>query len=219
MSKKLSIRMYLRHQKKNAEGKVPIYVHVTIDGDDEDFSLSRRIAPSDWSQSKQMCVGKSKEALAINTKIAKIRGELIALFDRQPAHEVVKVRQLIKLYQGQDPNATTLQKRDSHYHQAVLALIDRYFILKTREKKALTATSRFSVSDNIQEETDALIQSICASNCLLNLKPFTNANKALGYAEIQSCLCSWLFHPRCSFSLNDGKMISCGTFGLIRHHP
>ena len=46
MSKKLSIRMYLRHQKKNAEGKVPIYVHVTIDGDDEDFSLSRRIDPS-----------------------------------------------------------------------------------------------------------------------------------------------------------------------------
>ena len=32
MSKQLSVRMYLKRQKKDAEGKVPIYVHVTIDG-------------------------------------------------------------------------------------------------------------------------------------------------------------------------------------------
>jgi len=36
--------------KKNAEDKVPIYVRVTIDGDYEDFSLSKRVNPDDWSQ-------------------------------------------------------------------------------------------------------------------------------------------------------------------------
>ncbi len=68
--------MYLRRQKKDNEGKVPIYVHVTIDGDDEDFSLSRKIFPHEWGQAKQKCVGKSQDALQINAKIAKIRGEL-----------------------------------------------------------------------------------------------------------------------------------------------
>ena len=107
--------MFLRHQKKDAEGKVPIYVHVTIDGDDEDFSLSRKIRPSEWSQPKQKCIGKSADALAINTKIDKTRGELIALFDRfQPgAHQVIKARRLIKMYQGQNPDTDiSLQKRD-----------------------------------------------------------------------------------------------------------
>lgn len=56
MSRTLSIRLYLKQQKKDAEGKVPIYVHVTIDGDGEDFSLSRKIFPHEWSQPKQKCI-------------------------------------------------------------------------------------------------------------------------------------------------------------------
>ena len=102
MSKTLSIRMYLKHQKKDAEGKVPIYVHATIDGDDETFSLSRKVFPGDWNQAKQKCDSKTKEALAINTKIDKTRGDLTALFDRIPVRETVKAKQLIQLYHGTD---------------------------------------------------------------------------------------------------------------------
>ena len=160
MSKSLSVLAYLKSGKKDSKGYVTLYMRVTIDGDVDEFSLSRKILPAEWSQDKQKCVTKSQESVAINNKIAKIRGELIALFDRQPAHQVVKARQLIKLYQGQDPNATAFPKRDSHYHQAVLTMIDQYFAIKTREKKALTAPYRFFVTDNIQQETSELIHAI-----------------------------------------------------------
>src|ERR1700735_3882096 len=123
MSKVLSVRVYLKHQKKDAEGKVPIYVHVTIDGDDETFSLSRKILPSEWSQPKQKCTAKTQDGLQLNSKIAKTKPELTALFDRIPANEIVKAKQLIKLYQGEDLVKEQQLKKDLHYHKQVLDII------------------------------------------------------------------------------------------------
>jgi len=160
MSKSLAVWMYLRHQKKNAEDKVPIYVRVTIDGDYEDFSLSKRVNPADWSQAKQKCTGKTQEALLINSKIAKIRGDLTTLFDRFPVREVVKAVQLIQLYRGADGEKEQQLKKDSQYHQRVLAIIDQYLALKNKEKKAHANPISVPHPDRLAEEFDALIRSI-----------------------------------------------------------
>jgi len=163
MSKVLSIRMYLKHQKKNAEGKVPIYVHVTIDGDDETFSLSRKIFPGDWNQAKQKCDNKTKESLAINAKIDKTRGDLTALFDRIPVSDTVKAKQLIRLYHGSDLEKDQQPKKDLHYHQQVLTIIDQYLALKNKEKRLHKKQHQGPHPDRISEEFDALIQSIEAA--------------------------------------------------------
>jgi hypothetical protein len=84
MSKSLSILVYLKRQKKDPEGKMPLYVRVTIDGDVDDFSLSRKILPGEWSQPKQKCLGKTQESLQLNAKIIRIKGDLTAIFDRRP---------------------------------------------------------------------------------------------------------------------------------------
>jgi len=160
MSRTLSIRMYLKQQKKDAEGKVPIYVHVTIDGDGEDFSLSRKIFPHEWSQPKQKCIGKSPECHSLNARIAKIRGDLTTLFDRFPVQEVVKAKQLINLYHGANLEKEQQLKKDSQYHQRVLAIIDQYLILKTKEKKAHAKPNSIPHPDRIAEEFDTLIRSI-----------------------------------------------------------
>jgi hypothetical protein len=41
---------------------MPLYVRVTIDGDNADFAHSRRILLGEWSQPKQKCIGKTPEA-------------------------------------------------------------------------------------------------------------------------------------------------------------
>ena len=139
---------------------MPIYVHVTIDGDDETFSLSRKVFPGDWNQARQKCDSKTKESLAINAKIDKTRGDLTALFDRVPVSETVKAKQLIKLYHGDDAEKEQQFKKDLQYHQQVLTIIDQYLVLKNKEKKAHKKPHQGLHPDNIAQEFDALIQSI-----------------------------------------------------------
>jgi hypothetical protein len=112
MSKSIAVLVYLKHPKINSEGKVPLYVRVTIDGAYDDFSLSRKIFPHEWSQPKQKCLGKSQEALQLNAKIDKTKGDLTALFDRIPVSETVKAKQLIKLYHGNDAEKEQELKKD-----------------------------------------------------------------------------------------------------------
>jgi hypothetical protein len=45
MSKSLSILVYLKRQKKDAQGKIPLYVRVTIDGAYDEFSAETRSNP------------------------------------------------------------------------------------------------------------------------------------------------------------------------------
>ena|SRR5258708_4352483 len=114
MSRSLSILVYLKRQKKDADGKMPLYVRVTIDGASADFTLARRILAADWSQPKQKCIGKSPECHSLNARIAKIRGDLTTLFDRFPVQEVVKAKQLINLYHGADLEKEQRLKKDHH---------------------------------------------------------------------------------------------------------
>ena len=160
MSKQLSVRMYLKRQKQDAEGKVPIYVHVTIDGDDDDFSLSRKAVPNEWDQKIQKCTGKSREALMTNAKIIKVKGDLMTIFSRFPVHQVIKAKQLIKLYHGEDPEKEQALRKDVNYHQKVLAIIDQYLELKTREKKAEKMPVFDHLLEDIQREKEDMKASI-----------------------------------------------------------
>jgi len=160
MSKSLSLLVHLKRQKKDPHGKMFLYVRVTIDGDNADFALSRRILHGEWSQSKQKCISKTQEALQLNAKIAKTKGDLTALFDRIPVSETVKAKQLIQLYHGSDLEKEQQLKKDLHYHQQVLTIIDQYLALKNKEKKAHKKPHRGLNPDTIAQEFDALIQSI-----------------------------------------------------------
>ena len=155
----MSIRMYLKHQKKDAEGKVPIYVHVTIDGDDEGFSLSRKILPVEWSQQKQKCIAKSPEAQSINARITKIKGDLTTLFDRFPVQEVVKAKQLIDIYHNRE-SGKEADKRDVTFKANVLSIIEKYLTIKTREKKGMRMSGLSNELQTLQMDYGQVTQSI-----------------------------------------------------------
>jgi hypothetical protein len=122
MSKSLSIRMYLKRQKgPDPEGKVPLYVRITIDGDQEDFSLSCKVVPDEWNQKKQAVTGKTQEARLTNSKINQVKGNLTTIFARFPVHEVVKAKHLMHIYFGEDPSNEPKIKKDINYHQKIFA--------------------------------------------------------------------------------------------------
>jgi hypothetical protein len=104
MSKTLSVRPYLKFQKKDSNSLIPIYVQVTIDGDNDVFSVSCKVALENWDQAKQLCTAKSQEAKNINTKFSVVKGDLTRLFQQFPPGEIVRASQLIALYCNQDPD-------------------------------------------------------------------------------------------------------------------
>jgi hypothetical protein len=53
MGKSLSILVHLKRQKKDAQDKIPLYVRVTIDGDNDEFSLSRKVLAGEWNQANK----------------------------------------------------------------------------------------------------------------------------------------------------------------------
>jgi Arm DNA-binding domain/Phage integrase SAM-like domain len=160
MSKSLSILVFLKKQKSDARGTAPLYVRITIDGDTDEFSLSCRILVTDWSQAKQKCTAKSQEAIQLNAKIAKTRGDLTSLFDRIPTCELVKAKQLIKLYQGKDSQSDQQLKKDVLYHKRVLTIIDQYMVLKNEEKKRCKKMSQSRHPVPITEQFGGLILEI-----------------------------------------------------------
>ncbi|HMI60138.1 MAG TPA: Arm DNA-binding domain-containing protein [Puia sp.] len=48
MSKSLSLMVFLKMQKKDSRGNVPLYVRVTVDGSKDDFSLGHKVQPSEF---------------------------------------------------------------------------------------------------------------------------------------------------------------------------
>jgi len=160
MSKSLSIMAYLKRQKMDTRGYAPLYVRVTIDGDIDEFSLSRKILPSEWSQPKQRCTGKSQEALQINARITKTKGDLTSLFERIPVTELVKARHLIQLYHGNDTEKEQKIKKDPDYHRKVIEIIDRYLYLKKKEKKTLRELNSSRPPEAINQAFEAMISSI-----------------------------------------------------------
>jgi hypothetical protein len=62
---------------KRCPGQNPLYVRATIDGDNDEFSLSRKVLAEEWNQEKQKCTTKSRVFVAV---IAGCRFKVI-LFD------------------------------------------------------------------------------------------------------------------------------------------
>lgn len=55
LSQRLSILFYLKRKKVSKDGKIPIYVRVTIDGLEDEFSLGTKVLAEDWdNETKQV---------------------------------------------------------------------------------------------------------------------------------------------------------------------
>lgn len=63
VKQRLSILFYLKRKKATKDGKIPIYVRVTIDGLNDEFSFSRKVLACDWDGSVKQFLSASPESL------------------------------------------------------------------------------------------------------------------------------------------------------------
>jgi site-specific recombinase XerD len=138
MSRSPSIRAFLKLQKKNRHGVAPIYINVTVDGDEKSLSLSEKTPTNTWDQRRQICTGKSPEDRRINAKILQVKGDLNRLFQNIPASEQVKSEELIARYFDEDPErkgkAANSPKKDAEFYKTVLTHITQWVNSVTQQK-------------------------------------------------------------------------------------
>ena len=68
----LSLLLWLYRGKASKDGKVPIYVRITVDGLDTDISLGKKIQPQSWDTNSKQVSGGGIEAKLINQKITQV---------------------------------------------------------------------------------------------------------------------------------------------------
>ena len=204
MSKSLSLMVFLKRQKKDSQGKVPLYVRVTVDGDKDDFSLGHKVQPSEWNQEKQLLIGKSQEARLANSKISQMKGTITRIFQFISSDEKITAKRLIGEYFGNcGKNGSDRVEKDPSFAGTVDNLIEKYRDLFKRLKAAKETPGNEGRAHLIQTEIDVLIK---------NIQDFTKMpNKWLDDAEIEKTL-SDAFHE---FLLNYLLQVAKGVSSLL----
>lgn len=75
-NQKLSILFWLAKAKAGNDGRAPIYVRVTIDGQSDELSLGRKITSQEWDSKNKKAIGLSHEIKHTNTRINQVRVDM-----------------------------------------------------------------------------------------------------------------------------------------------
>lgn len=153
----LSILFYLFRQKKNKDGRVPIYVRITIDGDEAETSLGQKIHPDDWDNDKKYSRKKDQEAKDINSAIDKARADLKRHFDVLEAqHPYVTAEMLKKAYTQKTTSKeeSAIKQENETFSQVVDELVREYLTILKKERVLENPNyKRYDRDDKIRDLT------------------------------------------------------------------
>jgi integrase len=136
---RLSILFYLKGSKKSSDGKIPIYVRVTIDGLKDVISTGCKVLPEHWHTKTKQVLPADKSSKQINKKLGQIKADLERKFDlMQAKHTVATPDQVIESYQT-PINGQQLQNEkvlNLAFSEALDKLIDEYIKHSKKIEKA-----------------------------------------------------------------------------------
>lgn len=76
MTKNFNILFYIRKDKKDEEGKTPIYCRITVNGKRSELAIKRYTTAEKWNSSKGYVKGTSEEARSLNAYIDSVRAKV-----------------------------------------------------------------------------------------------------------------------------------------------
>ncbi|MEO6961511.1 MAG: Arm DNA-binding domain-containing protein, partial [Puia sp.] len=76
VKQKFSILFYLKRSKTSKDGRIPIYVRITIDGLKEEFSLGCKVLSRHWDKKTKTVLARDPDFKAINKKIGQVKVDI-----------------------------------------------------------------------------------------------------------------------------------------------
>ena len=159
----LSVLFWLYKAKKTKDGMVPIYVRITVNGDRDNFSTGKKIAPSDWDEKNSIVKSVGPDYKSVNSYIRKTQSalekhyECLFALDKRVTAKMVTEAYLPK----PDDQKSLMDAFKSHNeeyeelvnqgHRSTLTL-KRFKRLKTKTEGFLK--KKYKVSDILLENID-----------------------------------------------------------------
>ncbi len=75
---KISLHFYVKSIKSNTDDKLPIYLRLTINGEQMEFSSKKFINKSKWLSKLATMTGLTKEVCSINSYLNIIRSKILS---------------------------------------------------------------------------------------------------------------------------------------------
>lgn len=137
---KLTILYYLNRKKASPDGKAPIYVRITIDGQKKEFSLGFKTHPDQWDTKTKKVSAAEPDAAVINAQILKSEIELKQRFlELQVMNEYVTPEMIKRDYfrkRMTELNRDSDRQNSFWFSGTVDTLMLNFFDLKKAERKA-----------------------------------------------------------------------------------
>ncbi len=162
MQNLLSVLFYIRRNKVDKKGRVPIYMRITYDGKRAEVSTMRKVELSKWNSNGNIVNGTSSEAKLINRNLDIMRNRVHEihqkLLDRK---ENINVSMIKNIYLGNTDNTPTILEMFKEHNCRMEKLIGKDFSFRTLQrykttKKHLGAfiSSYFKVNDYPVKDID-----------------------------------------------------------------
>ena len=162
MNKTFNLLFFLKKSKIKANGTVPIYLRITIDGKPKEISSKRNIFPEQWDNKLQRLSGRSPEAKAMNDYLKTFEQEIYeahhqAMKDKTPVTSSILKAKVT----GTDQNRRMLIPIFKEHNRRMQTLVPEEYAQGTvdRYETSLSHTQdflkwKFSAMDIYIEEID-----------------------------------------------------------------
>lgn len=148
---KLSILFYLKGSKKSCDGKVPIYIRITIDGMAEDLSLGVKVLEVDWDSENKIVRATDRSSKIINKKIGQAKADLERHFDLMAAKNGIVTPAMLKASYRTPINGQQLKLEKVQslaFSEKLDALIKDYIEYCSRVEKA----NQFDATPSLEKQ-------------------------------------------------------------------
>lgn len=139
MKTKITLHFYAKSTKMNANGKLPIYVRLTVNGQRLEFSSKKFIEKSKWSPELTKMKGQSDEARSINGYLDMMRSKVLSaelqLLDK---HEELSIENFQSILLDKEKNARTLVKVFEDHNNKMKELLGRQYAPGTLQRFEVT---------------------------------------------------------------------------------
>lgn len=130
-----NILFFIKWKKLLKTGEAPVYMRITINGDNAEASLKRCINPKLWDTTRNKAKGNSPEAEEVNDYITSIRGQL---FNHQKALQesgkLVNPKMLLNAYLGIGVKQWTIVELFQEHNDNMSRLVNKEFSPCTLQK-------------------------------------------------------------------------------------
>jgi site-specific recombinase XerD len=121
------VLFYLKRDKQKANGNIPLYCRITVDGKEARFGMKCDVNPKYWDAKSGKATGRSNEAMEVNALIDKTKSAIYKVYrDLQEKESSVTAEKIKNAFLGFETK-----------HQTLLELFDQH----NAEKKMLVGIS------------------------------------------------------------------------------